>query len=158
MLLTGCVVPSVSSHRSLGTSSVGSVGVGKASCCPTLHSSTLCRGEREVREGCQSQVYCAQPTPCRRGGPGKAGVAQCKGWLKEPLCNLRTNPPWSGVTLSPPSILLSSLAGGLRSSRNLKPWTLRRQSTWRPTCQRDTRHQVTRAKAAVRRGRSLGSG
>ncbi|XP_036308365.1 myosin phosphatase Rho-interacting protein isoform X12 [Pipistrellus kuhlii] len=55
-------------------------------------------------------------------------------------------------------VCLATSGGGLRSLRNLKPWTLRRQSTWRPTCQLGTHHQVTHARAVVRRGHSPGSG
>lgn len=145
--LCGCQV--CHHNRSLGTSVLGEGG----GLMPILHSSTLCRGERELREGCQGQVYCAGEVQGRLGWACGRGGA-----LKEPLCNLRPNLPCSWVALSPPSSLLSSLAGGLRSLRNLKPWTLRRQSTWRPTCQLGTHHQVTHARAVVRRGHSPGSG
>jgi len=49
-------------------------------------------------------VLCAASAPCRRGGPGKAGMCparQCL--LKELLCNSRPSPPQAvGGTLSPP--------------------------------------------------------
>lgn len=75
--LCGCRV--CHHNRSLGTSNVGGVGVGEASCCPTLHSSTLCSGERELRGGVRARCTVHSLRLAEGEAQGRLGWASVRG-------------------------------------------------------------------------------